>query len=320
MIGKMICLAWVACFFVGCNRSDETDVVGEVETHEEGQTPFLPQKRNLEDDLWKDEALKNAQKSLARDELHSVVKMFLKSECKFLVDSETVVVAPEWSIESAIKRAEGARGSGTVMIHDDSAESRREVWELTLYSDGKIQSLKIGGVSLFSDGLYGGSFATDEDLARLVDMTSLKQINVHSNRITNTGLKHLQPLGDLESLGVSGDNITDEGLEYIKGLTQVEELRLGPFEVVYQEQGLPLARQPLSEFDRVDITDDGLVMLAAMTGLRRLDLRFTRVTDLGLVHLENHSKLQMLDVRNTTVTEEGASTLKAVLPQCVILR
>ena len=60
------------------------------------------------------------------------------------------------------------------------------------------------------------------------------------------------------------------------------------------------------------VTDDGLVHLRGLTGVRRLDLIGTQVTDAGLAHLQGLTALQSLDLGGTQVTDAGLTHLQGL--------
>ena len=58
-----------------------------------------------------------------------------------------------------------------------------------------------------------------------------------------------------------------------------------------------------------------------MTGLKRLDLKTTRITDAGLLHLTGLTRLEHLDLAfSTTITDAGIASLKEALPALEIKR
>jgi hypothetical protein len=64
--------------------------------------------------------------------------------------------------------------------------------------------------------------------------------------------------------------------------------------------------------DRTAITDDDLVHLQGLVGLKRLDLVGTPITDAGLVHLRGLSSLQWLELTGTHVTDKGLAEIRGL--------
>ena len=68
------------------------------------------------------------------------------------------------------------------------------------------------------------------------------------------------------------------------------------------------------------VTDAGLVELAALTGLQTLVLFNTKVTDAGLKELARLKGLQELALHGTKVTDAGVAELQKELPTLKIVR
>lgn len=76
--------------------------------------------------------------------------------------------------------------------------------------------------------------------------------------------------------------------------------------------------QALCVAANADVTDDELVHLQGLSGLRTLDLARTAVTDAGLEHLGALAGLQQLHLAGTDTTAEGRARLAAAAPQLTI--
>ena len=68
------------------------------------------------------------------------------------------------------------------------------------------------------------------------------------------------------------------------------------------------------------VTNDSLVHLAHLTGLRVLWLYDTRISDAGLVHLYGLTGLRVLNLRSTLASRGGIDALQKKLPQCEFRR
>jgi internalin A len=113
--------------------------------------------------------------------------------------------------------------------------------------------------------LSGCQGITDEGLKILGGLTSLKRLDlggpdrsdtVAAPRITDAGLKHLEPLTRLTLLSLAGTRVTDAGLVHLKGMKELEILDLGG----------------------TKITDAGLDHLRGLSQLKTLTLQRTAVT------------------------------------------
>ncbi len=67
------------------------------------------------------------------------------------------------------------------------------------------------------------------------------------------------------------------------------------------------------------VTDAALTHLKGFSGLRNLDLGYTRITDAGLEHLKGLASLRYLRLDNTEVTSVGISNLQRALPNARII-
>src|SRR5262249_9061915 len=87
---------------------------------------------------------------------------------------------------------------------------------------------------------------------------------------------------------LSHTRISDEGLLRLKPATQIEDLSL-----LYSEQ----------------ITDLGVNAIRNWRGLKKLNVRGTRVADETLATVSELRQLELLDVANTNITDSGLENL-----------
>jgi Leucine-rich repeat (LRR) protein/beta-lactamase regulating signal transducer with metallopeptidase domain/tetratricopeptide (TPR) repeat protein len=182
------------------------------------------------------------------------------------------------------------------------------------------------------------SDVTDAGLARLEEMTGLKQLDLNRcANITDAGLTHLKPLKNLRRLSLFGDHITDAGLANLKDLVDLETLQLfGSDQITDQGlaniaamkhlkdlnlSGSQITDSGLTSLDDLKlqgiwlddcngITDAGMPCLAKMTSLRRLGLDRTQLTDAGLKQLSSLKDLDTLSLDGTQITDAGLAALK----------
>src|SRR5882762_498014 len=108
------------------------------------------------------------------------------------------------------------------------------------------------------------TWATDNDVARIAEIKTLKRLDLGTTYVTDRGIERLQGLQQLEELNLDTDEfVTDAAMNYLKGNKNLRKLVL---------RG-------------VDITDVGMQHIAAMTNLRSLDLSHTMLGDVGLESL-----------------------------------
>jgi serine/threonine protein kinase/Leucine-rich repeat (LRR) protein len=105
---------------------------------------------------------------------------------------------------------------------------------------------------------------TDEALAALEHLPSLKVLGLRSAKITDGGLDRVAKLSELEVLDLEGTPVSDAGVEKLAGLGRLSRLSL----------------------TRTSITDAATESLAKMKTLRRLALRQTRLSPDAIRALE----------------------------------
>ncbi len=132
--------------------------------------------------------------------------------------------------------------------------------------------------------------ATDLDLVRVGNLTSLRSLQLSRSQVTDAGLEYLQGLTSLKRLTLRVTDVTDAGLAHLQGLTGLEELRLGS----------------------TGCSDAGLAHLSALPRLRILGLGNTQVTTAGLARLKASNRLEELVLGGTGVTDDDLAHLKVM--------
>jgi hypothetical protein len=92
----------------------------------------------------------------------------------------------------------------------------------------------------------------------------------------------VQLKNQLESLVLSGTAVTSAGLTHLRNLPSLKSLKLGAI------------RDGISNYEPIDLTDDGLRHLAQFSQLEELYLAGTRVGDEGLRLLADFPRLRTL--------------------------
>ena len=145
--------------------------------------------------------------------------------------------------------------------------SRRELEVVS-----QLQSLK--GLAI-----YGGTYC-DLDVAPLACLTRLEELETSENeRINGTYAQFLQDRGQLKNL-IPGGSVTDDGVSCITRLSTLTTLFLeGPFSNIGLRQVRELKRLETLYITSRQVTDDGVIVIAALPDLRRLGLDVPRLTD-----------------------------------------
>jgi serine/threonine protein kinase len=222
---------------------------------------------------------------------------------------------------------------GTLTRHPHGEITRREqipvdgpfrirailLWEQSI-DDDDLPRLKRLSV-LESLNLSGNPGLSDDGLAHLCEIKSLRWLYVGRNRISDAGLPNLNRLNRLESLGIGSTEVTDAGVAELTRLKQIRELLLSENRIT--DAGLEHLKNFPSllrlDLRSTDVTDAGLEQLPkAAPQIRYLNLELTAVTDAGVAHLKELRDLKELDLKQTAVTAMGVEALRQALPDCRI--
>ncbi len=138
---------------------------------------------------------------------------------------------------------------------------------------------------------------TNEGIAALGEMTSLKGLYIHSSRnITDTCMASVGKLTQLEDLLIHNTKITDEGLVHLKSLPNLKRLYLP-----------------------AQTTHRALEYLKELKELRILYIESEHISDQGLVSLTLLTNLEQLYLEQANVSLEARQRLQAALPECEII-
>lgn len=133
---------------------------------------------------------------------------------------------------------------------------------------------------------------SDDLLAELPAMISVRELSLEGAQITDAGLVHIAEMPGLESLNLKATLVTDAGMVLLSDMPSLNTLSL----------------------DFTDIGDTGLANLRYLSTLEVLSINNTKVTDAGLAHLKELPALREVFATNTLVTAEGFDQLPHVVP------
>ena len=137
------------------------------------------------------------------------------------------------------------------------------------------------------------TWATDNDIDFIVELKTLKKLDLSFTYVTDKGIKKLQALQQLEDVTLdTAEFLTDASMAHLRANRALRRLVV---------RG-------------VDITDAGMPYVGEMTGLRYLDISYTMLGDVGLEHLPNLSELETLKIGATLITGLNLNFLK-LLPK-----
>ena len=137
------------------------------------------------------------------------------------------------------------------------------------------------------------TWATDNDIDFIVELKTIKKLDLSFTYVTDRGIKKLQALQQLEDLTLdTAEFLTDASMAHLRANRALRRLVV---------RG-------------VDITDAGMPYVGEMTGLRSLDISYTMLGDVGLENLPNLSELEHLKIGATLITGLNLNFLK-LLPK-----
>ena len=160
----------------------------------------------------------------------------------------------------------------------------------------------------------------DEGLVHLAELRGLQELYLSGTAISSAGLVHLRELTDLEWLYLNETQIGDAGLIHLDGLNKLKWLGLATTQIT--DFGLMRLRNRdalhyLSLANTL-ISERGLVHLQELDQLRILNLNGTNITDNWLEHMQPLTGLERLHVRDTRITNIGIARLEHMLPNAAI--
>ena len=137
------------------------------------------------------------------------------------------------------------------------------------------------------------TWATDNDIDFIVDLKTIKKLDLSFTYVTDRGIKKLQALQQLEDLTLdTTEFLTDASMAHLRANRALRRLVV---------RG-------------VDITDAGMPYIGEMAGLRSLDISYTMLADVGLEQLPNLGELEHLKIGATLITGLNLNFLK-LLPK-----
>jgi Leucine-rich repeat (LRR) protein len=153
------------------------------------------------------------------------------------------------------------------------------------------------------------SHLTNAGLAHLASLTSLEELALGQGRMTNAGLSHLAKLPSLQCLMLAGKNFTDDGMVHLKDIPSLRILHLGFLSHLKDAALVHLSNIPNLESLELHwveaITDDGVAHLTKLPSLKQLDIRHSKVTDKGVAQLSQIKSLEYLVLPDKGITDVG---------------
>ncbi len=152
----------------------------------------------------------------------------------------------------------------------------------------------------------------DRCLQHLKDLKSLKQLDLRTTWLTDSGVDALAKLDRLEIVRFDGSKLTEVGLAKLAAIPTLKKILLEPLPRLNDACLASLDKLnslPTLCLTASDVTDAGLTHLKGLE-LDRMTVSGLGVTDVGIDHLVKANEIQELDLSRTSVTGSGLKALK----------
>jgi hypothetical protein len=152
---------------------------------------------------------------------------------------------------------------------------------------------------------------TDRALELLATRPDLEDASFDGTAITNAGVAHLRGLTNLRSLNLLGTRVTDDGLKHLTGLTKLRLLVLAPAvtaDGLRSLKGLPIEELGISHSQ---VRHD-LGVLKEFPRLRRLSAEDLALTDAMVPLLTDLKALEGLNLQDNRITDDGLQKFAAL--------
>jgi hypothetical protein len=172
-----------------------------------------------------------------------------------------------------------------------------------------------------------GTKVTDNTLAILAGKKSIRSLDIGFAEVTDSGLQHLATLTGLRELAFGGNKLTEVGLQVLRGMPQLEVLDLSGKQRT--DSGLwflgttDIGMDPVAtlgglkalSLSGLTVTPRGVEKLRKLGKLERLDLHgCKRVGDDVVQHLAAMPGLKWVDLQDSGVTASGLAELRRLRP------
>ncbi len=184
--------------------------------------------------------------------------------------------------------------NGDTSIGDDGVKALAACKSLKVLALDDLTFVGTDGLAALAglqdlEELYVAGTIVDDDSCRVIaGFPRLKKLRLARNQVSDVALETLSACSHLEELDLSEDSlITNAGMAHVAKLRELKKLNLW----------------------RVQISDEGALMLAPLTKLVWLNLDNTKLSDAGLPVLKNMTALTFLHLGSTQITAAGAPAL-----------
>jgi hypothetical protein len=178
----------------------------------------------------------------------------------------------------------------------------------------------IASISTLEHLNIGSAVMTDVGLERLITLPNLKELTVGGNEISDAGLQALRDMPGLTYLDLSGRqgtdsnvwavSLSDAGLDAVLTLQELRELRFACTSI-----GVGIEGAKFAEVSATSVTTEWIEKMKALPKLERLKVQgCSRINDDSIRALAALPGLREVDLKGTSVTDKGLSALRGAKP------
>lgn len=182
------------------------------------------------------------------------------------------------------------------------------------YEGGAITGVGAGSLSKvpLEELTITASKPSDEAMAEIAQIKTLKTLWLDSGNVTDVGIKHLAALKGLQSLNVRGNAVTIEGLQALKNLpitrlgfgNNMNDVTAG----IAEAAGLfPKLKDLALPRDVSPTPDDWAIIGKALPKLKRVFIRGDKFGDSSCTGIASLQELVSIEIFSGAVTGEGIS-------------
>jgi len=162
----------------------------------------------------------------------------------------------------------------------------------------------------------------DNMLSSVARFKSLRELNIQSNLISDSGIAQIRDLRHLQILELWWcRNLTDNALASLQNIRDLRLLNLVGAKIT--DLGAKHLRNMRSLqvlwISETEAGDEFLKSLSSIHSLEELYARNTKISDGSVNQLGRMTSLKRLDISGSRVTPDGVHRLRSLLPSCVII-
>jgi len=161
-------------------------------------------------------------------------------------------------------------------------------------------------------GKSGATTIDDAGMEHIGKLTHLRALLLDYLWISEVGLRKLSELKQLEELTLAQTLVRDDAIAPIARFSKLRKLRLARTGITATGVEKLIELEHLEDLDLSEasqITDEALMHVGRLRGLKRLNLWRVPVGDRGIAHLAGLTKLEWLNLDDTATSDKGLAAI-----------